>query len=152
MTARQPSTLTDALGPAGDAIDRLRGDVNDDAALIERTFETVVETVGHDATLYADLSRDLVEDTPANAYDAVTRPDLAVESEGTELVVTVADHDTLADRDVVVSRLEGLRETGADRVLVVPDEESARFDAHNLADVVDGDVTVAVPEEIHALL
>lgn len=153
MTAREPSTLSRALEPATDALDRLRGDTDDhDAALIERTFETLVETAGHDVTLYADLNRDLVDGSPADAYDAATRPDLVVAKDDVEIVVTAADHDTLADRSVVTSRLDGLAETGAQRVLVVPDEESARFDAHNLADAVDGDVTVVVPEEVHALL
>lgn len=146
MTSRPTASLSDALESASQALD-LGANEAGSAALIDRAFETVVEAVGHDATIYADVNRNLVEGRPSEAYDAETRPDLVVEGE-TDVVVTVVDHATLVDRDVVVSQLEGLAEIDARRVLVVPDEESALRDARNLASVVDGDVAVAIPEEV----
>lgn len=147
MTTRPTNALTDALESASNALD-FGADGDDYASLVDRTFEAVVDAVGHDACLYADVNRQFVAGRPSEAYDAATRPDLVVDDDETEVVVTVADHATLVDRDVVVSRLEGLAETGARRVLVVPDDRSSLHDARNLADAVDGEVTVSTPEEV----
>jgi len=121
--------------------------------ILEQTHEAI--TAATDSTVSVVSDHGVGDDEPNGdlAVDGIEgRPDLVARAfDSANLIVEVETAEALANRtDHISEQLDGFRKEGYRRVLVVPEMVTSAADT--LAEELEGEVTVATPDQVTELL
>lgn len=143
-----PALVAVGIGVGAKVLERLNTSPHD--RLLEKATKQVDKARVGEGSLYVDhISTRRADGNPDGVVDDVGGvPDIVLKDWPTHMIVEVEDAEGLQDPDHVLGQLRDYQSDGYRNVLVVPDAQETVELGEELADRVDGAITVTTPGEI----